>query len=483
MAHDADHNPIRTVLAEDLSKVHEAENGLDSLLRMQGMVGTGIMPEEIESWYLSHDPIGEVAEKHFDRSRHGYDTKGLNDERYLYAPMAYASGAVILAASVTFPELFQDEESAQNWPDSLDPLFIEWAEKSGIEIDKPENKIHDAEAMALVLDALPSVDLNNDQVRRLAIATDMFSLAYAGILDVAQSGFVYPRSNYDTMRTTARMWRGYSNELSVILAKKTLVNHSGELSFDDSLRYGLKHMWTHNLRTASEIQEMQGAEENISVIALTMIRVIQDVFVDGRALEKADNRGEWKGMLHELIWPIDAYMLKLAWPDKYDGISVTPASIYQDEPRNGYPTLRRGFDYTVRTPYSATAIQLKSNDTPTKEYNPKIKVLKEKNFQDASMPRLRAKMAAYRKAVEANPFDRTLMQQVTDKFVLGTVRQEMGENADVISAERDRRAEAARDLRKIAMNPYGYLRDNGHQIPNRAQRRAIEKQSRRRPHA
>ncbi|HRN97075.1 MAG TPA: hypothetical protein PLZ58_01315 [Candidatus Saccharibacteria bacterium] len=481
MAHDTDHNPIRTILAEDLNKVHEAENGLDSLLKMQGMISTGITPEDIESWYLSHDPIGEVAARHFDRSRHGYDTKGLNDERYLYAPMVYASGAVILATSIIFPELFKDQESAQNWPNSLDPLFIEWAEKSGIEIDKPENKIHDIEAMALVLDALPDVNLSNDQVRRLAIATDMFSLAYAGILDVAQSGFVYPGSNLDSMRTTALMWRGCSNELSIILARKTLANKSDELSFDDSLRYGLKHMWTHNLRTASEIQEMHGAEENISVIALTMIRVIQDVFVDGRALERADNRGEWKGTLHELIWPLDAYMLKLAWPEKYDGISVTPASIYQDEPRNGYPTLRRGFDYTVRTPYSATAIQLKSNDTPTKDYNPKIKVLKEKNFQDASIPRLRAKMVAYRKAVEANPFDRAFIQQVTDKFVLGTVRQEMGENADVISGERDRRVEVARDLRKLALNPYGYLRDRGHQIPNRTQRRALEKQARKRP--
>lgn len=160
-----------------------------------------------------------------------------------------------------------------------------------------------------------------------------------------------------------------------------------------------------------------------------MLSTVKTVFLDHDLLDtNTYPKKEVKGLLHEVLWQIDAHMLMLANPGQLQTIHLNPSAGRLDRPVIGRPSLIRGIDFAIsdvdKTGQTTQLINLKSGNGDERTYHPRIKVIKEENFADLQRGRLVNKLSAYKKIIDSG-FALPETQNLLKKFALPSIQDEL----------------------------------------------------------
>lgn len=154
---------------------------------------------------------------------------------------------------------------------------------------------------------------------------------------------------------------------------------------------------------------------------LTMVNELERVFLQNKVLsEPSLPKSDIKGLLHELIWVLDARLFLLMSGD--DKTTVLPTMTFQDMPKIGKPQEKRGADILIENPSNLTQfyVQLKSSPNQNhKPYHPFIYRAEEQNFQDTNPGRLAKKIKLYRDYIKSG-FDSNKTAEVM-RYILPSV--------------------------------------------------------------
>ncbi len=171
------------------------------------------------------------------------------------------------------------------------------------------------------------------------------------------------------------------------------------------------------------------AYERQKAALLELFDELQALYLDDPRYLAGLSKGERKGLLHEALWPVDAFMLKQLHPEMYGHLVVKCSNVNRDAPKIGYPRLKRGYDFIIQNPHTGVSslIQAKSGSEEQAAhtqksggYHPAIQVIHEGNFLDVDKRRLGKKLQVYRRWAE-NGFTAETAQGI-EKLILQSVR-------------------------------------------------------------
>ena len=483
---------LKQILDKDLQTVTQAENANGHKDVFFTKLLDGFLPEEIEEWYLSQDPLNETEKEKIKQFRESGDSFGIFRED-IHRTSLYATAASLMVSSVAYPEIFVDRETAKDWHSILDEEFMRQCQEDETPIINADEPLSRKSIIYMGLNHIveSGKKLNPLDTRRLAMASEMLeqssSIKQALINTFTKAGLdmdmimelMYPEYKMQEQGFQAGVHEDYALSKVVYDLLAIEVMKQNPVVIDDSLKYILKRGWgasAHILGDAEVNRSDEKKQHHAQDTMLRMTKMLESIFVETGVL-RGSQRGEWKGLLHELIWLLDGYMLVLS-DDRYSGINLMPTREPEDAPRVGRPQLRRGYDYKmgVANDKDAHYIQLKSGSREGSDYHPRIIVIREENFQDANTKRLSAKLRAYQKVLESQ-FDPEVTEPALDKYVLTTVRSEV--EFFIPIAQRRRHIEALADEAYVS-----FMEFMGQKIQqptaNRADRRRLERQRRRR---
>lgn len=196
----------------------------------------------------------------------------------------------------------------------------------------------------------------------------------------------------------------------------------------DRIALGLKAHWRLGSMLMHPMFRYKDPEM-VNEILNSMIGSLQIEFIESDLLDvRKYPKHLIKGLLHELIWLIDAQMVMIANPNDYKTIHVGPTSARLDRPVTGRTEYLRGVDYGIIDADDDGGkihlINLKSGNHDNKKYHPRIRVVKERNFQDMQSGRLRNKLRFYREVVESG-FKMPETRDIIEKYALDSVKEEL----------------------------------------------------------
>lgn len=431
------------------------------------------MPEEVEDWHFSADPLNgalilalDIAAANNDKETHMAIRQEMMTEY-----MLTEAGGITLLASVLYPDVFdRARATGEPWIDSFraNPLRA---------VTLPQ-QLFDACHQRMLAEPLLVHAENGD---RLLLAAEMIKAGAGALL------------------TTLSTARGHGAEISedterLLLDKNNLAHHllkiaagqaqaitseNGPAEIVDRMRMrGLKAQMFYAATFMSvdfaERPDLQDAADGQFVELVCLIKHALCNFDD--PITNRLNTNEVRGVLHEVLWFVDAYALRKLQPGAYGKVRVTPAMSQEDAPRVGHPSQKRGIDMRVRYGDLHDKIQLKSRggrySSGEDDYSGVIIKLCERNFQDVQPRRLLGKLNTYLRWAQSG-FD-PAMQPKVDRYVLETVRAEF---ADITSRPYDRTTQLRMGIADaLVQSAMGTSFTPG---PNRAERRRLAREQRR----
>lgn len=457
-------------LLQDFQTVRAVENSPARQEILRDTLFYQSTPQAVEDWYFGQDSIAEV---YFTDLRHSLETDFDNTIlREIAHAYALGNGGAVLIASVAFPELFQDEETGKGWRQRLDERFDTHYRPLDTTIHNPEAPLEVTGIIEFAYSALQESTLDAPALRRLSIAADMLTDSWLTkrrwTRNVKVDEILQDLTDLDpgiTMAHSSRYDFAASRLIRGEIIRQSLTDEN--LEFNEKLQTGLKVQWqdaAYALNTVnSHTDGIKAPETKDTLIA--MIESLETAFLKTDALTEPSKKAEAKGLLHELLWMLDGYMLR-ASSNRHQGIAIYPANSREDAPIIGRPQARRGWDYIVGSAGSHTKIQLKSSPRSKVIYHPDIKVAAENNLLDFNARRLSLKLVSYKRIIENQFQDTAETTRVLNKYVLPTVR---GEVTAYTRLDDEQTASLVANLARAAND---LLRDH-HPTMNRADRRRV----------
>lgn len=155
------------------------------------------------------------------------------------------------------------------------------------------------------------------------------------------------------------------------------------------------------------------------------------------AREKDPNmfqKGRIKGSLHEVLWMLDAYVIRKSMPENFGGWTVDVATEAEDYPFVGGPAMKRGFDFVVKDEINGLKRRLiqvgasprKSKNKTELPYHPGIEVYCEKEFNEVNLTTLENKLTVYEKWAKGGFTTLDYDRMKISNLLLGTVKECFG---------------------------------------------------------
>lgn len=438
--HEIQDDSLQEKLATDLEKVKSIES--DANLRYRKLIiRRRATPDEVEYWFSHQDPLLETM------NPLGLGIPAVAQTRlgqFIEWYNATEMGGSNLVAAGVFPEFFSDEEQSRNWVSALNPLFENYARRHRIPLVRAANNVSTDEIVSVALDALADEkELDIAQMERLYTGSEMLE---ASVVSGSEMVRAMGREAPHLIETIEKLKLGVMGTGIVWqqLATRIVQERIGpdrEPVIDEKMKYALKQQW----RSASWYIENSLHQENQRMAFETIEGLIDSLdyaFVRGGAIQNAPNRSDYKGLLHELVWMLDGYMMVGA-DSQLKGVGIRPAMEFEDRPELGYPALRRGFDYTVGAPrITSRSIQLKTGINRKGEYHPGIEMREEVNFMDINPRRLAVKLSRYKDIIHSQ-FTAPETSSILDKYALGTVQEEIAIVREALANRQRRKAGVA----------------------------------------
>jgi hypothetical protein len=446
-------------------------------------------PEEVEEWYFARDPtdttswlLGETAALQEDS---GHQLTELVKTSITDSITVGRGGLAILAHEL-FPRTTtvepRDEEC--QWFKRLNTERYQQAAECG-HVPPGEMNAHGLLELCLQAADHPDLAFPANRLKHVYLAAEMLRASTIELVQAKNLGIISftELEGLEAETWAERTFVGKLDAPHIIMAgiseaaMRDLVRKQNVLSdrllgivaaygiqdweekydaydADDIKMLGLKALMHYSSSWMSDSWERPDPtrREHAKEAFTNMVRAMQHVF---GAIEKPINKRlrspDVKGSLHEILWFMDAYVMRLTDPEKYGEVRVTPAYSRGDAPRIGYPEQRRGIDMYVMCGGIFDYVQLKSSPNkhnghksltvladaatpkPTElqeqiwednEYHPVILKLHEPNFLETNPKRLIAKLNAYARWA-ANGFD-VDEGKTLHKYVLYTVKEELG---------------------------------------------------------
>lgn len=285
----------------------------------------------------------------------------------------------------------------------------------------------------LLISNILGVPLGNDSLKKLVKASDAHTIAAATLHLSAATDT--PEGREVVLSISSRLRRN-STLLRQYIAHNALLNGPNEID-TKRLAIGLREQWS----VVSGVLDQETRRDNPSHAKAGlqhMVDTLRFIFLDGKALE-AMSVGEAKGLLHELLWMVDANMLALSNPG-YSDISVHPSRLYSDHPMINNPDLYHGIDYVVSRGVDkrmldmtghicAHSYQLKSGSQDGKTYHPSITLAIDEDFRgDLDKRRLITRLNMYSKLItsgfqDSHEMKRFLGDGKRRPYLLNSVRE------------------------------------------------------------
>lgn len=394
----------RTELGIDYQTVTTAERNTASI---ETRINTfQAAPSEVMTWNFAQDPLLEdltwykIVHQKLGSSQafEAYASASTNKNRL------YADGAAILVASVGFPEI-PFGKAGSSLP-TLEQFYFK---------ETPEHMIGNKDA-PLSPDDIIRLSLNRLTFRKLSV-DDLQQLFTAAEMLQTSISFGKPVESPKNPKLTNHSF----NAFYALQIYRTIVNKA-DVSTDPEVQLlGLRAKRALFANAVTQIRYNPDGfpdyEEGTRQDAyLEYIGALEKFFLQGNI--KNLNAPETRGLLHEMLWVLDAN-LYLDHQGNKDWF-IYPSTLAQDAPQIGYPKGNRGFDYRVQTNWSnRLLVQLKSKGQVyhNKKYHPLIRVLNETHFNDTNPNRLAARFKIFRRFLE-QPTDESWNQ--ARGFLLGS---------------------------------------------------------------
>ncbi|CAN5141093.1 hypothetical protein BH09PAT3_BH09PAT3_6260 [soil metagenome] len=390
---------VRDALVLDRQRITEAS--LPDIADRIAAYGGSI--DDINDWYFSHDPV--VEEQEGEQLRLMAMAGSKMDEAYFEDSEAktksattYEAAAFTLLVSIAEPELMQTDP--EHWSVQYREKYLKNKPFAG-----PE------QLLGHVLPKLPT-ELTDEQAGRLYMAIDCMHLSSSLYTNQASKLSQIMRSG-NTTESLAILQRQCQDKadvyfpasLALILGMQERTKNSTDPEVKKMVfKAGMFAFAAFNERRAAwnkfspDEQSKTALTETMQTSVQNFAKLIEGYFLDGLAPNTPVIKGSPKGDLHEALYLLDLTFLLTTNQDKYPNWHAKPVFPRMDSPKIGYPTLNRGVDVTLNDCSRNIMVQLKAgNGIPGKEkdYHPRILFLREENFQDANVRRLRSKLRAY----------------------------------------------------------------------------------------
>lgn len=420
-------------LAEEFSHVVDAQNQSDHLKHR--IFDLSATPDEVLQWYFARDPyidsdtflIDAVMRQRVEDS----ETSKILVNDTVNEPTYVLIGGTLLAASFIIPKAFESVDPIER-KELFTQYFIDCRRFQ--EITCPPN-LTTAQALLLTCAATLNniYDFDETDAENMFIAAEMLANGAAG------------RNGFKKFTKVSELDAQF-NEIASVLSRKLyeiVANFSTEGSerreLSDAVRMlGMTASLNIAERTMGASMRTLAGEGLVRAdadFAYMVTRLLNSIFYDETGIEQRLRTPQVKGPLHEVIWFIDAYVLRRMHPEKYGDIRMNPSYLRDDAPEVGYPRLNRGYDFVVSNGVAQDYVQNKSGSSKT-EYHPAITVLEEVNFLDITNggKRLRNKLTAYQEWV-VNDCDPSMISKL-EKYILPTVRTEMDDMTTMTETRR-----------------------------------------------
>jgi len=394
-------------------------------------------PSEVEEWYFADDPLDESRYMTLDYIiQTGDQEQAATVQQELFDDVVMlARGGTTLASSVLLPEAFTDEKQ---WYKTLNELYYDGS--GTLQDGSPAPAMGTTAVLQLCIDRIKEggTRVKLEDTERLYVAGEMLRSAARNLLNYRETE--YSRvANWGSKSLDQLVYNAglvADSTLHSLMFNSVLPNPEADEPIPDAVR--MLCVRAGVLRASSwmgQSFELQSDEEFMAAQteAYNLAVLLEEVFLNPElGLDKRLKQAQLKGPLHEALWMLDSYMLRMTDPQKYWKLAVTPTYLRGDAPRIGHPELKRGYDYRVSHGNVAELVQLKSSKQQERNaekngknvYHPIIRILSEENFEDVDPRRLKAKLHFYKQWIDSGFGDENLRQRV-DKYILKTVRSEL----------------------------------------------------------
>ena len=467
-------------------------------------------PDDVQEWYLACDPLESSYGINLDLA----SATGQLEEMHKFVAadveesIIMSHGAAILLASSLFPHEFEDHDGKGNWQDVIYNQYYQPAAKRDL---VPRNGRLDTYGIIDLTFARMKEGVQPfyaDQVEKLFMAAEMLrysigsfktgiATGHLEIVDSAQAADMQGKSH---QILPFKIDAGCNKEeFEAFLAKQNTVSDSilrtlGAMAYSDDAaiesitnspdEVRLLALKSEALVASSWMSEYfpEPKGERYERAKLEFSKVVDlftQTFAPGRSIRTRLKNGVVKGGIHEILWFLDAYALRMVDYETYGNVRTEPVFSRVDMPRIGYPHYRRGYDVMVRAKNAKDCVQLKSSNAQQKSgtllktpYHPEIVIRAEEDFKEVSPRRLDAKLAVYKRWSESG-FDPSMKDTVL-KYVMKSVKEEYDDIADrTDDTSREWRKLVAQRIAPIVMQQYGT-------DVNRAERRRRERAAKKR---
>jgi hypothetical protein len=352
---------------------------------------------DIKEWYRKHDPIGEVMLKNAGLVVEQGDLAGHKEFlRNISADtLTLVRAGAVFALSRLNPELVNPNGTVGEAEENINTF---WIENICPTLPNGEQAAPNSQAGLNVILLANTSDLfieqDEEAIPDLLIAAEMLddgarqckSFLKHGetseeVIELMYFGDITSKYLYELiMSKGADHPQGMGKEISITTMSKAI-----EAAM---LRCSLMG------RIFDNDSELMGEARDQFYIMSLMLRAMFDG--DASKVRPLVRDNNISGKLHEAIWFLDSFVAKTVQPDIYGKVSVRPTRSRCDEPFNGGPKLRRGYDYELVSPSKSLLIQLKkSGQREQQGYHDNIAVVQERNFMDLQPKRLQRKLDLY----------------------------------------------------------------------------------------
>ena len=459
---------------EQLRTVFEAENEIrDNLTPAISRLEASA--DEARLWWSAHDPLYETQSFLLDAgyAKFERDCSILHDTEEYYAVLTVDMTKAGLA-------IFSEILTGYNLVELSKATNLRRQTEDGDKIDL-------AQVVELFTEVLTfRTEYNNEELEMIDVAQELIAVSAKQIKEYLKSNrFVVGHMSQEEVRD-------FFEKVGLLSSTAHQLIHSAinlsELSNPDMPKEYIDQARLRGLRAAVQlnaaIESTSASDEQSDRYSLDERKeALNSLIQSTRQLFDNPDSTMWqrlkmshiKGPLHETLWYLDTAMLKYLYPERYDKLAVWPAKHNADRPKIGKPTWNRSYDYSVHLDDDVHFFQLKSSrqagKNHSKTYHPAVVPLEEDNFKELQPARLRAKLRAYQSILEGSlPKEET--EKLLEKYVMDTAFFALESSVSGIESRQ-------KQMKKILQEHYlpGLTTDGTRPRLNRQQRRALEKQN------
>lgn len=415
-------------LYTDYETVNAAQNSPERKAATTRLLGRCGSLEDAERYYQGVDPAHEIDGSMFK-------TMSLEErcEEFIARANIGLHAAELVVSSVAHPGAYAKTHSRRVRELSAQADWYKLPTAGSPDKVTPYDTIHGA------LNIISPMRLSVEELKALGVGAELVSSSLTwwqavAIMMCDANEQAYSRDEYvlEIMRSREALTVGTLFEIQNTITKKAVLEDFPSCEPAETLErasMGLKAKWRTNSTLLHPMFRLYDTE--LSTLALAeMVEGVDVVFLQNDLLDfRKYPKKEVKGLLHELMWLLDAGMLLLSRPDELQTVYISPSAMRFDRPIIGRPKLLRGVDYglmSIADDAEAQLINLKSGHGDTRSYHPRVKTVKEENFLDINRGRLTNKIAAYRAIIDGK-FNLPETRETIDRFALASVKLELEE--------------------------------------------------------